>query len=69
MLPEQKDCLLSRLALRYDGGTFSNAEGVTLNTNVDWGSTGGVAYVDPTTEAVMPYVGWGGAECVILIDK
>merc|ERR1711907_223350 len=59
LIPEQKDCLLSRLSLSYDAGTgiYSNAKGVTLDTNVDFGGVGGVAYVDPMTKSVYPYFG------------
>ena len=31
--------------------------GVDLDTNVDWGGAGGVAYVDPALQAAMPYFG------------
>lgn len=57
LIPEQKDCLLSRLALRYDNGTFYNAKGVDVNSNVDFGGAGGVAYVDPNLKRAMPYFG------------
>ena len=42
LVPEQKDCLLSRLKLTYNTTTkvFNNAKGVTLDTNVDWGGSG-----------------------------
>ena len=59
LIPEQKDCLLSRLSLSYNASTatYSNAKGVELDTNVDFGGAGGVAYVDPATESVYPYFG------------
>jgi len=41
LIPEQKDCLLSRLALNYDekSDTLYNAKGVMLDTNVDFGTS------------------------------
>merc|ERR1711865_1007738 len=50
LVPEQKDCLLSRMDLDYNAETkaFSNAKGVELDTNVDFGGAEGVAYVDPS---------------------
>ena len=50
VLPEQKDCLMSRIALNYDSsaGTYSNAPGVELDTNVDFGNLTGVSSLDPS---------------------
>jgi len=59
LVPEQKDCLLSRMDLKYDSvtGEFSNAKGVLLDSNVDFGGSGGVAYVDPDIHSLQPYFG------------
>ena len=48
--PEQKDCLMSRIALTYNSstGNYSDAQGVTLDTNVDFGSVGGISSLDPS---------------------
>ena len=47
--PYAKDCLLSRIALTFDNatGAYSDAPGVTLDTNVDFGNVSGVAALDP----------------------
>ena len=50
VLPEQKDCLMARIALTYNAstGVYSNATGVALDTNVDFGNVSGVASLDPS---------------------
>ena len=50
LVPKQKDCLMDRLALHFDAatGTYSNTTGVSLNTNVDFGGTGGIGWLDPS---------------------
>jgi hypothetical protein len=57
LLPLQKDCTLARLALAYNrtSGAFTNAAGVEIDSNVDFGGVGGVKYVDPAIPSVQPY--------------
>ncbi len=50
VVPFQKDCLMNRLVLHYDPtiGAYSNTSGVDVDSNVDWGGVGGLAYLDPS---------------------
>ena len=50
VVPFQKDCLMNRLVLHYDHttGAYSNTSGVDVDSNVDWGGVGGLAYLDPS---------------------
>jgi len=50
LIPEQKDCLLARVHQYFDAAnaTYHDAPGVTLDTNVDFGGVGGIAYLDPS---------------------
>jgi len=50
LLPTNKNCLLERLLLSFDEhtGLYHNAPGVTIDSNVDFGNLGGIAYLDPS---------------------
>ena len=50
LIPEQKDCLLARLLPYFNANTstYHDAEGVELDTNVDFGGVGGIAFLDPS---------------------
>ena len=45
LVPPVKDCLLARFAFSFDNetGLYHDAEGVTINSNVDFGNVGGIA--------------------------
>ena len=53
LLPEQKDCLLWRLMPTYNAtdATYHDRAGVELDTNVDFGGVGGIAYLAPSLRA------------------
>lgn len=57
VLPTNKDCLMSRIATTFDAATntYSDAPGVTLDTNVDFGGVDGVASLDPTLATETGY--------------
>lgn len=48
LLPEQKDCLLTRLVTSFNAtdATYHNAPGTEIDV-VDFGGIGGIAYLDP----------------------
>lgn len=50
LVPIQKDCLMDRLMLHFDANTgkYHNTTGVSLNTNVDFGGSGGIAWLSPS---------------------
>jgi len=49
ILPIEKDCLLWMMKPHFNAtdGTYYDTEGVTLETNVDFGGVDGITYVDP----------------------
>jgi len=57
VVPEQKDCLLDRLQLYFNEttGNYSDAHGVTLDSNVDFGDVGGISSLDPTFPSESGY--------------
>lgn len=57
LVPETKDCLLNNLELHFNSttGLYSNTSGVELDTNVDFGLTSGVQYLDPSLKSETAY--------------
>jgi len=57
LVPEQKDCLMSRIALTFNAstGNYTDAPGVLLDTNVDFGDVGGISSLDPSLASATAY--------------
>ena len=53
LLPPQIDCFFDNIRLHYDpeGRVYHDADGVLLNTSVDFGGVGGLEYLDPAIRA------------------
>ena len=51
LVPGVIDCMFDTMVLHYENGSYSNTEGVTLDTSVDFGGVGGLEYLDPSITA------------------